>query len=115
MSYRDRKDIIISGTASIDPAGEIVHPGDVARQLERTLENVEALLASAGATMADMNHFIVYVRDPTDHGWIERQVRFRIGGAPCQVLLAQVCRPGWLVEIEGMACVLVDRPDLPPF
>lgn len=62
-----------------------------------------------------MNHVIVYVRDPTDHAWIARNVRPRVGGAPCQVVLAQVCRPGWLVEIEGMACMPHNVPDLPEF
>jgi enamine deaminase RidA (YjgF/YER057c/UK114 family) len=50
VAYRDRKHVFISGTASIDRNGEILHAGDVSRQLDRTLANVEALLAQAGAT-----------------------------------------------------------------
>ena len=51
VAYRDRNHIILSGTASIDPEGNILHPGDMPRQLDRTLENMEALLAKAGATL----------------------------------------------------------------
>ena len=115
VSYQDRKQIFISGTASIDPRGEIVHPGDVLRQLDRTLGNIASLLASADATLADMLVFIVYLRDPTDHARILPALRERLGDAPLLVLDAPVCRPGWLIEIEGIAAVPANHPELPPF
>lgn len=115
VSYRDRKQIFISGTASIDPRGEIVHPGDVVRQLDRTLGNIEGLLAAAGAGLADMLVFIVYLRDPTDHVRVLPVLRERLGDAPMVVVDAPVCRPGWLIEIEGVATVPAGLPELPPF
>jgi enamine deaminase RidA (YjgF/YER057c/UK114 family) len=114
VSYRDRKHIIISGTASIDDTGEILYEGDVPRQLERTLENVEALLEQAGATLEDMCVFVVYVRDPADHVLVWKLMRDRFGQAPIEVVLAPVCRPGWLVEVEGMAILPSSNPGLPP-
>ena len=115
VGYRDRKQVFISGTASIDPHGAIVHPGDVVRQLERTLANIESLLAAAGAGLADMLVFIVYLRDPSDHARVLPVLRERLGAAPRVVLHAPVCRPGWLIEIEGIATVAATRPELPPF
>jgi enamine deaminase RidA (YjgF/YER057c/UK114 family) len=115
VSFRDRKQVFISGTASIDPRGDIVHPGDVLRQLDRTLGNIESLLAAAAATLADMLVFIVYLRDPTDHARVLPVLRERLGDAPMLVLDAPVCRPGWLIEIEGIATVSADHPELPPF
>ncbi len=115
VAYRDRKHIFISGTASIDRHGEIVHPGDVAKQLNRTLENIEALLARAEATLADMCSFIVYIRDPSDYGLAWSVIRERFGHAPVEVIEARVCRPGWLIEVEGIAIVPADNPDLPVF
>ncbi|MBN2447169.1 MAG: translation initiation inhibitor [Phycisphaerae bacterium] len=115
VSYRDRRHIIISGTASIDRDGNIVHPGDVERQLDRALENIAALLDRAGATLADMSHFVVYVRDPSDRAFAHDQMRERFGDIPLVVVTAPVCRPGWLVEIEGMAIVPADSPNLPRF
>jgi len=35
--------------------------------------------------------------------------------APVQVVVAPVCRPGWLVEVEGLAIIPASNPDLPPF
>lgn len=48
VDYGDRSHIFISGTASIDNRGRVVHAGDVRRQTERMWENVEALLREGG-------------------------------------------------------------------
>lgn len=45
--------IFVSGQVPRTPAGELV-AGDVAAQTEQVLDNVEAVLAAAGATMADV-------------------------------------------------------------
>jgi enamine deaminase RidA (YjgF/YER057c/UK114 family) len=115
LSYADRKHIFISGTASIDHAGRILHPGDVIGQLDRTLENIEALLASAGANLGDMAAIIVYLRDSADGSIIEAALREKAGMIPYILVHAPVCRPGWLIEVEGIAVIPVNRPDLPAF
>ena len=115
ISYRDRTHVLISGTASIDNRGRIIYPGNVEMQLERTLENVEALLAEAGATSGDMSHWIVYLRDDSDDSLVRKHMRRRFGDAPMVFVHAPVCRPGWLVEVEGMAVVRSDNAGLPPF
>jgi len=115
VAYADRKHLIISGTTSIDTEGNILYPGDIVRQLDRTLENIEALLQPAGADLQDMSVFIVYVRDPADMDLAGRLMRERLGDAPVAVTLAPVCRPGWLIELEGAAVVPAVNPGLPPF
>ena len=47
VDYGDRRHVFISGTASINNKGEIMHVGDIQRQTERMLENVAALLEEA--------------------------------------------------------------------
>ena len=115
IAYRDRKHVIVSGTASIDHNGEIVHEGDVLCQLDRTLENISALLAQADADMEDMQHFIVYLRDPSDAEIIRDILKERIGDRPFLVVTGPVCRPNWLVEIEGIAVIPNDDESLPAF
>ena len=56
-----------------------------------------------------------YLRDPTDHARILPVLRERLGDAPMVVLDAPVCRPGWLIEIEGLATIPTSQPDLPPY
>jgi enamine deaminase RidA (YjgF/YER057c/UK114 family) len=115
ISYADRRQVLISGTASIDASGNIVHPGDVLRQLDRTLENIAALLAAARAGMGDLAMILVYLRDPADGPLVEKTLRHRLGGVPMILLHAPVCRPGWLIEIEGTAILAAGNPKLPDF
>jgi enamine deaminase RidA (YjgF/YER057c/UK114 family) len=115
LAYRDRTQILISGTASINPRGEIMHPGDVARQLERMLENVAALLRAAGAGFDDVGVFIVYVRDAHDLEYVQHHMHGLFPHTPIAPVVARVCRPGWLVEIEALAIVQATQPQLPAY
>jgi enamine deaminase RidA (YjgF/YER057c/UK114 family) len=115
IAYRDRKHIFLSGTASIDHQGKILYEGNLSGQIDRTVENVEALLKPAGATLKDMCVLIAYVRDPGDQAFVWKQIRERFGDIPMDVIVAPVCRPGWLVEIEGMAIIPASTPELPAF
>ena len=45
----------------------------------------------------------------------QRQMRDRFGDAPIEVVLAPVCRPGWLIEVEGEAIVPESNSELPAF
>lgn len=115
VAYRDRKHIIISGTASIDSEGKIVHPGNMSRQFDRAVENLEALMRVAGAGLRDFCALTVYIRDPSDHALAWQRMRECFGSVPVQVVVAPVCRPGWLIELEGMAAVPASHPELPEF
>ena len=115
VHYQDRSHIYLSGTASIDNKGNILHLGDVIKQLERTLMNIEALLAEAGATGKDMCHWIVYLRDVSDAKEVESYLRKIYGAAPMVFVHAPVCRPGWLIEIEGIAIIANNNPNLDKF
>jgi len=113
IEYRDRRHILISGTASIDPAGQVVYAGDVDRQVARTLTIIAALLKSAGAEVGDLSALTAYVRDPADLPLVAGRMRATCGPVPTAVVVAPICRPAWLVEIEAAAVVAIDRPELP--
>ena len=103
IDYGDRRHLFISGTASIDNRGRVVWEGDVRRQTERMWTNVEALLREAGCEWGDVGQILVYLRDPADYGVVSRMFADRFPDIPYVILLAPVCRPGWLVEMECMA------------
>jgi len=115
IAYADRAHHYISGTASIDNAGDVVHPGDVLRQLDRAVENTDALLRSGAATLNDMMYLIVYLRDAADYPGVRKYLHDRIPQAPTVIVEGAVCRPAWLVEIEGVAVTAHHAPDLPAF
>ncbi len=103
IQYGDRRHLWISGTASIDNKGQILFPGDVARQTQRMWENVEALLKEGGSSLEDVQHLIVYLRDTADYEIVHALFGKRFPHIPTVFLLAPVCRPGWLIEMECMA------------
>ena len=114
--FGDRKHLYISGTASINNKGEVVHVGDIQGQTRRTLENINTLLANSGAGFSDMMYMIVYLRDPHDYQTakkiVESEIEFNL---PILYLKASVCRPEWLVEMEGIAILPDSNPLYPPF
>jgi enamine deaminase RidA (YjgF/YER057c/UK114 family) len=115
VRFGDRLHVYISGTASINNKGEVLFPGDAGNQTRRTLENINALLATRGGDLADMAYFIAYARNFHDRDAVERVIRETIDPrVPLIFVEAPVCRPAWLVELEGMA-ILPHRSDFPPF
>lgn len=104
ISYGDRAHFLISGTASIDKEGHILHEGNLDQQIERTLENIEVLLSNQGAHLSDLKQAVVYLRDSSDGARARTLLASLMPqSVPFIVVEGRVCRPGWLVEIEGIA------------
>ncbi len=102
----DRSYSYISGTASIDNKGEVVHVGDIEAQTKRMWENVEMLLAEVDAHLSDIAQIIVYLRDLSDYELVKQMFDERFPAMPTVILLAPVCRPTWLIEME---CICIHR------
>ena len=92
--------IFISGTASIDHRGKVLHEGDVLAQTDRLLENISVLLAEGGSSLDKVPYFIVYLRDIADYPLIDAYMQRRFPSIPRVLLEARVCRPSWLIEME---------------
>lgn len=103
LSLANEDVFYISGTASIDNNGKVVNLGYVERQAERLLENIEALLKNGEATISDVKYFTVYLRDLSDHNIVDRFMKSHFPCIPYLIVLAKVCRPQWLIEMECVA------------
>jgi enamine deaminase RidA (YjgF/YER057c/UK114 family) len=115
VRFGDRSHLHISGTASINNQGEVMHLGDPIKQAKRTIENVRALLSKHNATLKDMVYIIAYVRNFHDRDAVGKVIKSEIGArTPLIFAEAAVCRPTWLVELEGIA-IIPDKTDFPPF
>ena len=106
----DKTLLLISGTASIDDAGETVYLGDFRAQLWRTYRNISALLESEGATWHDIVRTTCYLRDIERDYKDFNEVRTAffdwLGLDPLPAstgIQARLCREDLLVEIEAMA------------
>ena len=115
VDYGDRRHVFISGTASINNKGEIMYPGDVRKQTERMWENVETLLKEADCGFEHVGHLLVYLRDIADYTVVKDMFDKRFPNIPKVFLLAPVCRPGWLVEMECMAILPKHNEAYPAF
>ncbi|MBN2036161.1 MAG: hypothetical protein JW768_05405 [Chitinispirillaceae bacterium] len=115
VQFGDRSHLHISGTASIDHKGEVLYHGDAEKQTERTIENVTSLLQKHNAVLRDMVFLIVYIRNFHDRTAVEQVLRIHgLFNTPLIFTQAAVCRPSWLVEIEGLA-IVPDNSQFPPF
>ncbi|MDO8951214.1 MAG: hypothetical protein Q7U86_01250 [Draconibacterium sp.] len=102
-----KKVIFISGTASI--RGEhTVGDGDPAIQTEVTIDNIKQLYSdkvlskiSNGDLVAKYGHARIYVKDRKDFAAIKKTFRLHFGNLPVVYIVADICRPDLLVEIEG--------------
>jgi len=105
--------VFVSGTAGIR-GEDTEHLGDVEKQTEMTIENIEALMSrenlenhgiDAGATLRDVSQFRVYVKHERDILRVRRICDEKFGDVPVQYIVADVCRPNLLMEIEAIATV----------
>jgi enamine deaminase RidA (YjgF/YER057c/UK114 family) len=107
----------ISGTASIVNS-ETVHLGDVEKQTEQTIDNIERLISrenferhgvpGAGAELGDLAKIRVYVKRLEDYEKCRAVCERRFGALPTIYAQADVCRSNLLVEIEGVAFSRLD-------
>lgn len=98
--------LLISGTASI-VGHESLHRGDVRRQTEESLANIDAVRDAAGAGFLrqDFVH-TVYLRDAADLGAVREVFERHVGrdspaARSALYVRADICRAELLVEIEA--------------
>lgn len=114
VDYRNRRQIFISGTASINNQGEIVHEGDIRLQTDRMIENVDVLLKEGGCSFEDVGQMIIYLRDPSDYQVVRNIIAKRFPDMPSIIVSGRVCRPGWLIEMECIASQVRQNPGFMP-
>jgi chorismatase len=108
--------VIISGTASIRKS-VVIFPGDLEAQTRATVENIATLMGGenlkgnyglpAGATLGDLRCLRVYLKKPEYLPVVREYCRRNLPEMPTTYLVAEVCRPECLLEIEGMAAVRI--------
>lgn|SRR5487761_92240 len=96
----------ISGMLAVDAAGNLIGGDDVIAQAERVLENVKAVLESAGAGFEDVVKVTVFLRRIQDRAAVNTvRQRFFKESRPASTLVevSAFVVPGGLVEIDAVA------------
>ncbi len=103
--------VFVAGQIALDKDGNVVGQGDLRAQTVQVFENVQACLAAAGATFADvvkLNTYVVNLK-PEDLPVI-REVRSRYlpaenPPASTMVGVTALAIEGLLIEIEAVAVI----------
>ncbi|MEU0914726.1 RidA family protein [Streptomyces althioticus] len=100
--------LYISGQTAMSKEGEPEHDGDMAGQLALSVDNVEAVLAEAGMSLANLVRLNVYTTDVDlffQHYGVLAGRLGAAGVAPATTMLGvtRLALPGQMVELEGTA------------
>jgi len=91
---------------------EVAHIGDPKKQTEETLENIRVLIgadnlknygARTSFELSDLKAVRVYIKNQKDYPIIRRVVEKYLVHHEVLYLHDDICRPDFLVEIEGVA------------
>jgi enamine deaminase RidA (YjgF/YER057c/UK114 family) len=104
ISTNTGRRLFISGTASIAPGGKTLWVDDVRRQVELTMDVVEAMLRARGFSFHDLARATAYFRHPADAPvfaeWLAANQLTKI---PIVSTQCDVCRDDLLFELEAEA------------
>jgi enamine deaminase RidA (YjgF/YER057c/UK114 family) len=100
--------LVCSGQDAVDADGNSQHPGDMAAQLAMSLDNLEAVLASADMTLANVVRLNVYTTDFDEFvkHWTTIAGRFRDSNgrfATTPLGVTRLFTPQLLVLLEATA------------
>ena len=106
------KVVHLKGQVALDREGRIVGKGDVAAQTVKVLENIQAVLASVGGTMADIFQLAHYTTDIEAFMQVG-EIRKRFFAPPYPVTttleVARLYDPDLMIEITASAELPLER------
>jgi enamine deaminase RidA (YjgF/YER057c/UK114 family) len=103
-----RRQLFVSGQDAVDATGNPQHEGDMAAQLELSVDNLEAILAAADMSLANVVRLNAYTTDFDEllKSWATLTNRFGDSDGGFATTLLGVSRlpaPGLLVMLEATA------------
>jgi len=102
--------IYVGGQDAVNQNGEIVGQGDLAKQTEQVLHNLQVALKAAGATFENLVRLTIYIVQGQDIavGFQASQKFFKdLENPPAisGVIVAGLANPDFLVEVDAIAFV----------
>lgn len=106
LDHEGARTVLVSGTASIGADGKTLHVGNREAQVVQTLLTIAALIEPVGASLRGICTGVLYYKDERARRAYEDVTRLlALPGLPLVPVLADLCRPDLLVEIEAVAVV----------
>jgi enamine deaminase RidA (YjgF/YER057c/UK114 family) len=92
---------------------ESVGIGDVERQTEQAMANIDMLLGEAGSRMEHLVKLTIYIVDPRYRETVYRTIgRWTHDVHPIStgIVVSALARPEWLVEVDAIAVIPKEEP-----
>lgn len=106
IDWKEYRIVHISGTASIDPEGRSTYPGDAGAQFRETMASINALLEPEGAGLSNICQGTLFAKSAAVAATCRDMARdLGLPALPFVEVIADVCRPELLVEVEAVAIV----------
>ncbi len=99
------REVYVSGTASIEPGGLTIHVGNIEKQIQLSLDVMEAILAKQGMGWGDISRSVAYFKHKAEHLPVFQRIALERGlpDFPLVCFQSDVCRHDLLFEIEADA------------
>jgi len=103
-----QRTVYLAGQTSVDGEGNVLHATDMAAQINQAFDNIEAVLAKAGLTMASVVRLNYYTTDINAFFAASAVVGQRLAAVPCKpsgtlLGIAALFHPDAMIEIEATA------------
>ncbi|MEI8134640.1 MAG: RidA family protein [bacterium] len=110
ISSTNATTVFLAGQVSADQGGKIIHVGDLVKQFDQTLRNLQVVMALAGGAMTDITKLTLFVRSKADYknnlravGKIYQTYFGKYFPAMTLVEVSSLFEDDALIEIEGIA------------
>ena len=100
--------VYVSGQVGFDKEGNIVGGNDMKAQSKQTFENIQAVLAEAGATMEDVVKILAFITDMDRYAdYAAARAEAFPNNIPASATLStpKLVNPDLLVEVEAIAII----------
>ena len=102
--------LFCAGQVSVDKDGNLLHAGDMAKQINQVFDNLETVLQQAGVQLSDIVRLTYYTTDVTAFTEAVQVLINRLEKGDCKPAttllgVASLFHPDCVVEIEATAVV----------
>ncbi len=101
--------LFCAGQISVDDDGNLLHPGEMEKQMKQIVKNLETLFKQADVKMSDIVRITYYTTDieaftEANISMLSKQMKkWNIKAATSLIGVAALARPGCVVELEVTA------------
>jgi enamine deaminase RidA (YjgF/YER057c/UK114 family) len=101
-----RRTLFTAGIVSVDGEGNLLHPGDMEKQINQIVDNLVVILEQANFELSDVVRFTYYTTDVEDFGKAAHVLIGRLEKAGCKpatslIGVDSLFHPDCVVEIEA--------------